>query len=143
MKLSLLIFCLVCVCVTTAQRCSIRKGYYRGNTVNGMKVMRDSTMEFCKVLCYKEPTCNFWDYDYERKYCLLRTEHRGHILFKYDLFSGNKACGAPGSAGNCLDCIKEPCPDCLEACTADPEGPACVFCILAICLTPCGNACIP
>jgi len=93
MKFSLLIFCLVFVSFTDAQGCSIIEGYYRGNIVVGP--IQVPTLTKCQVLCFQKPTCIFWEYSREYKWCTLRTERKGEILYKVDKISGNKACGGP------------------------------------------------
>jgi len=70
MKLFLLIFCLVCISVTTSQRCTRNNETY--TTI--AKPQKTKTAEWCTAKCDKSPDCVSWTWNKQKKKCYLSKE---------------------------------------------------------------------
>jgi len=70
MKLFLLIFCLVCISVTTSQRCTRNNETY--TTI--AKPQKTKTAERCTAKCDESPDCVSWTWNKKKKKCYLSKE---------------------------------------------------------------------
>lgn len=84
MKLFLLIFCLVCISITTAQRCTRKNETYTHNA----KPLKTKTVEMCTAKCETSPNCVSWTWNKKKKNC--------YLVGEFDL-----AERSPWISGNC------------------------------------------
>jgi len=88
MKLFLLIFFLVCISITTAQRCTRKNETY----THIAKPLKAKTVKRCIAKCETSPNCVSWTWNKKKKKC--------YLIREFDL-----AERAPWISGNCGDYV--------------------------------------
>jgi len=129
MKLFLLIFCLVCISITTAQECTRKNDTY----TQIAKPLKTKTAKRCTAKCEKSSDCVSWTWNKKEKMCYLIKEF--DLAERTPWISGN--CGEGEEEGcmkfsvTCGDGVRREfcflCGDSFDSCQGTGVHPDCIF----------------
>jgi len=142
MKLFLLIFCLVCISITTAQECTRKNDTY----TKIAKPLKTKTAKRCTAKCEKSSDCVSWTWNKKEKMCYLIKEF--DLAERTPWISGN--CGEEEGcmkiSVTCGDGVRREfcflCGDSFDSCQGTGDHPDCIFTSSDTCIPNYGE-CVP